>query len=1589
MKSLAPSKTLNVQRSTPKDFASSQPNIQLNRRGLLLLFLFLFAASLHAQVGNDNPAGVSGIFNGQAGGCGYDPYTANATRSITDISVAGAVGEYPLALVRTANSRTPSTTEVFAWASGWNHNYNWILEDSPTGNTQNFHPTRYTVDFPDGRVETFQAVTWDSVYRVRPGADTPAQSTSKGVRERFVPLDTNPNHNTYMYAYLILPDGGAVEFMASQHVANGRYYYKYRATGIYDPYGLKTQLVSSITPDGLRRRLDWVIEPAGRSLHFLYTGPNNSKIAQVTASDGRSVNYYYIYCNGCRLDHVVYYNNANWTARYQYTGANVGGADMPPLLWTADDPMYAGAMKRIAYEYKPATPNNADGTTPVYGQILRERYWDGVSGHETSGTIVSTLTVGSPNNNPVYRTERRGDGATRTFIYNGAGPGYLAWVSDFMGVYASQNYDAYKYVNAVTDRRGNTTNYTADPITANVTQIKYPLTQGDTPGQSQRPTVNYTYTNSYYLHTGQDEGSYTTTFTRDSNNRVTRIDYPDGGYETFAYDPSHFYQLSSHRMTTGGTETFAYNGSNRLQYYSDPYHNNANNPSIQYFYEGHGWIDRVLDALNHPTNYDYNLRGQLTVTTLTADPVDNTRHTITNAYNPDGTLQRRTDQLSHITNYTYDDYRRVKSATPPVRGDGTGMLTTYFYYDANGTGDDYRFTDSKVTYVALPSGKRTKTTYDGNRRKSSVTVGYGTSDAATTSYAYDAVGNVARVTNPRNVNTVLIYDERNRPSEVHDPLGNITSFTYDTAGRRKTTTRPNGQVITNASFDEMNRVLQQNVTQTPDPLAVTKYTYYPSGLLNTMTDPRNSTDSYSYVYDLVGRKAWVTYPTDSSNPPVRAAEGFTYDQVGRLEAFRNRNGNYQTFAFDALNRMTGFSWNDGLTPSVSFGYDAASRLTSIMNVNATITRSYYNDNTLHTETETIPGRNADTMTYTYDADGNRALAQWSNYVQNTYTYTGRNQLKTLMVDGSLVATYGYDVNGNLTTRTPNNSTNCTYTYDALDRVTHIVHALNGTSRIFDYAYDAVGNRKWTKRDGGTGDVFRYDLADQAIGVQLNVPNPDQVQQPIQWTIAYDGNGNRTNFWPYGTSDVYTSNDLSQYTQRTRNGTPASAAYNYNGNLTHGLDGSTYTYDAQNRLLSATKSGVTERFKYDGLNRQVSRTVNGTTTYNVYDGWNLMGEYPGGTNPSAGYIYGAAGLVKNVVSGLYYYQDGSGSTSHVTGGGGYLFEWYRYDLQGTPVFYNSSNVQISGSNFGIHHLFTGQQWYSEIGLYDQRNRFYSPDIGRFLQPDPIGFRGGNNLYRYCGNNPVTNWDPFGLESPVPTPIDGDRVIVNGDPIPPGWAPGGPLGGGYPFGGGPGEPGLTGHFVGDKFVNDYNPFPRPPEDNQPSVEHPPPSSVPPQSPPQPTTTAEFIAAGNMIEHGNTMDTTPAFDLVDLFSGGIAGLVRSSVRSIAAETAATGFRYVSEGEAQIIRKTGQIPMVDRFGNAKNVFYTNESFTSAAEAQRALSLPSTPAFRIEFSLGRAPAGYGGITDPLFGQPGGGAELILRKGAAPIPVTLIVPVGE
>jgi RHS repeat-associated protein len=66
-------------------------------------------------------------------------------------------------------------------------------------------------------------------------------------------------------------------------------------------------------------------------------------------------------------------------------------------------------------------------------------------------------------------------------------------------------------------------------------------------------------------------------------------------------------------------------------------------------------------------------------------------------------------------------------------------------------------------------------------------------------------------------------------------------------------------------------------------------------------------------------------------------------------------------------------------------------------------------------------------------------------------------------------------------------------------------------------------------------------------------------------------------------------------------------------------------------------------------------------------------------------------------------------------------------------------------FGNLPLYASYWWDARLGLYHVRHRVYDPVAGRWLQRDPIGYAGGNNLYGYVGNGPFTHYDPFGLDA----------------------------------------------------------------------------------------------------------------------------------------------------------------------------------------------------------------------------------------------------
>lgn len=86
--------------------------------------------------------------------------------------------------------------------------------------------------------------------------------------------------------------------------------------------------------------------------------------------------------------------------------------------------------------------------------------------------------------------------------------------------------------------------------------------------------------------------------------------------------------------------------------------------------------------------------------------------------------------------------------------------------------------------------------------------------------------------------------------------------------------------------------------------------------------------------------------------------------------------------------------------------------------------------------------------------------------------------------------------------------------------------------------------------------------------------------------------------------------------------------------------------------------------------------------------------------------------------------------------------YSYDAFGKTVGVskNSNGLRYVGQ-YGVDSDDT-------IGLQYMWNRWYDPDLGRFIGRDPIGFRGGLNLYRYARNNPLRWMDPLGL-TPAPT------------------------------------------------------------------------------------------------------------------------------------------------------------------------------------------------------------------------------------------------
>jgi RHS repeat-associated protein len=92
--------------------------------------------------------------------------------------------------------------------------------------------------------------------------------------------------------------------------------------------------------------------------------------------------------------------------------------------------------------------------------------------------------------------------------------------------------------------------------------------------------------------------------------------------------------------------------------------------------------------------------------------------------------------------------------------------------------------------------------------------------------------------------------------------------------------------------------------------------------------------------------------------------------------------------------------------------------------------------------------------------------------------------------------------------------------------------------------------------------------------------------------------------------------------------------------------------------------------------------------------------------------------------------------------------YRY----TPF----GRLTTATGEFKSRYLFSSKEYDDEVGLYYYGYRYYQPDRGRWLTRDPIGERGGQNLYLFVNNNPQWFVDPLGLQAEDPCCINGEHV-----------------------------------------------------------------------------------------------------------------------------------------------------------------------------------------------------------------------------------------
>jgi|GEM_PF-2424721 len=539
-----------------------------------------------------------------------------------------------------------------------------------------------------------------------------------------------------------------------------------------------------------------------------------------------------------------------------------------------------------------------------------------------------------------------------------------------------------------------------------------------------------------------------------------------------------------------------------------------------------------------------------------------------------------------------------------------------------------------------------------------------------------------------------------RTTYLHDPLarrssriaadGTRTLHTYDALGRATSFTDQRDSTTTFLA-DDFGRVVRY---ESPD-TGVERYTYDAAG--NRLRRELANGRVTAYAWDAAGRLVERRDDDDTAR--------WRHDPTnGRLVEARNKTS-IERFAHDGEGQKTRHEREiDGRNHVTSWEYDDRGRVTVKRLPDGQRLRYHYHE----------MGANRGTLR----AITRTALMGLAHVVVGEIDLDARDGASShLALDGRRT-TASFDRTGRPLTLDIDRTIGIEYTFDHAGRIAGIDE--NGALQRYGYT-----SGRLSVADTLTG---HYRYAHDAAGnrISRDVRHADGREDSERLHYAAPGDGNRL-VERFG---VETGEAL-RY-RYDAHGSPVAA-----GTLR-------YTYDAARRPVSVRRNDtLVARYGYNAFGERVTKTVsdaNGQTitTHFLYDGPTLTAEIAETGTRYVHYVHLPNHRPVAKIAGREMYAihtDHLGAPRLVGDAAGDIVWRARYTPFGKAIV----DVDRTAQPLRL----PGQYADAETGTHYNYLRDYDPATGRYLTSDPIGLKGGTNIYAYVGGRPLTATDPRGL------------------------------------------------------------------------------------------------------------------------------------------------------------------------------------------------------------------------------------------------------